>query len=230
MKGVKENGEINEELKVESSENGKAEGESQQDLQKVEIIEGKQGLVEETTVQKEYHSINVNIINKGMGKKCNKITYNMSLNKQESSSQMKQQIPAKLIQENYYHTKISKRRQLKTELSQQIKIPDVDTETKNKEVENQNKKLESKDNITYTTENTEENNRKDSKGKNGIHNRVENVGEIIEDKVPVEMINIQTKTKQQDNNVVANKISNNQQQKETTGNRQRKEKMEEPTV
>ena len=40
MKGVEENGEINEELKVESSEKGKTESESQQDLQKVEIIEG----------------------------------------------------------------------------------------------------------------------------------------------------------------------------------------------
>ena len=40
MKGVEKNGEINEELKVESSEKGKTESESQQDLQKVEIIEG----------------------------------------------------------------------------------------------------------------------------------------------------------------------------------------------
>ena len=84
MKGVEENGEINEELKVESSEKGKTESESQQDLQKVEIIEGKQQQVEETTVQKENHSIRKNIINKGMESKmiCNKIRYNMSLNEQ----------------------------------------------------------------------------------------------------------------------------------------------------
>ena len=40
-KGVEENGEINQELKVESYEKGKTESKSQQDLQKVEIIEGK---------------------------------------------------------------------------------------------------------------------------------------------------------------------------------------------
>ena len=56
---------------------------------------------------------------------------------------MKQQIFDELIPENDYHAKIRKQRQLKTEQSQQIKLPDVDTETKNKEVENQNKKLES---------------------------------------------------------------------------------------
>ena len=69
MKEVEENGEINVELKVESSEKGKTENESQQDLQKVEIIEGKQRQLEETTVQKLYHSISENIINKGMESK-----------------------------------------------------------------------------------------------------------------------------------------------------------------
>ena len=58
MKGVEEIGEINEELKVESSQKGKTESENEQDLQIVEIIEGKQQHVEETTIQKEYHSIN----------------------------------------------------------------------------------------------------------------------------------------------------------------------------
>ena len=42
----------------------------------------------------------------------------------------------------------------------------------------------------------------------------QNIGEIIEDKVPVEMANIQTKTKQQDNDIVGNKTSNYQQEKE----------------
>ena len=42
MKGVEGNGEINKELKVESSEKGETESESQHDPQKVEIIEGKQ--------------------------------------------------------------------------------------------------------------------------------------------------------------------------------------------
>ena len=84
-------------------------------------------------------------------------------------------------------------------------------QTQSKKVEDQNKKFESKNNITNTTENTEQNNRKYSAGKNGINNRVQNIGEIIEDKVPVEMANIQTKNKQQDNDIMANKISNYQQ-------------------
>ena len=42
------------------------------------------------------------------------------------------------------------------------------------------------------------------------------------------MANIQSKTKQQDNDIVANKTSNYQQQREATGNAQRKEKVEEP--
>ena len=67
-----------------------------------------------------------------------------------------------------------------------------------------------------------------STGKNGINNREQNIGEIIEDKVPVEMANIQTKNKQQDNYIMVNKISNYQQQKEATGNGQRKEKVEGP--
>ena len=46
---------------------------------------------------------------------------------------------------------------MKTEQSQQIRTPHVDTETKSKEVENQTKKLGSKVNATYTTENTEQN-------------------------------------------------------------------------
>ena len=124
------------------------------------------------------------------------------------------QIYDELIQENDYHTIIKNQRQLKTEQSQQIKIADVDTETKSKKNEDQNKKFESKGNITYTTENTEQKNRKYSTGKNGINNSVQNIGEIIEDKVPVEMANIQTKTKQQDNDIVGNKTSNYQQEKE----------------
>ena len=42
------------------------------------------------------------------------------------------------------------------------------------------------------------------------------------------MKNVQTKIKQQDNNLVAKKTSNYQQQKEETGNEQRKKKGEEP--
>ena len=104
---------------------------------------------------------------------CNKITHSMSLNKQENTSQVKQQISDELIQENNYHTNIRKQRHLKIEQSQQIKTPDVETETKSKEVENQTKKLQIKENIIYTTQNIEQNNRKDSTGKTGINNRVQ---------------------------------------------------------
>ena len=122
--------------------------------------------MEKTITQKEYHSISENIIKKGVESKitCNKIAYNMSLKEQESSSQVKQ-IYDKLIQENDYYTKIKNQRQLKTEQSQQIKIPNVDTETKSKKVEDRNQKFESNDNITYTTENIEQNNRKYSTAK-----------------------------------------------------------------
>ena len=147
MKGVVENEEIIQELEVKSCEKGKTESE-------VEIIEVKQ-LVEKTTTQKEYHSISENIIKKGLETKSKE---------QESSSQVKQ-IYDELIQENDYHTKIKNQRQLKTEQSQQIKIPNVDTETKSKKVEDRNQKFESNDNITYTTENIEQNNRKYSTAK-----------------------------------------------------------------
>ena len=42
---------------------------------------------------------------------------------------------------------------------------------------------------------------------------MQNVAEIIEDKVQLEMANIQTKTKQEDNDIAANKTLNYQQQK-----------------
>ena len=58
----------------------------------------------------------------------------MSSRDQENSSQLKQ-IYDELIQGNDYHTKIRNQKQLKTEQSQQIKIPDVDTKTKSKKVE-----------------------------------------------------------------------------------------------
>ena len=203
MKGVVENGEIIQELEVKSCEKGKTES-------KVEAIEVKKQLVGKTTRQKEYHNISEKKKKKGVESKitCNKIAYNLSSKEQESSSQVKQ-IYDELIQENDCHTKIRNQRQLKTEQSQQRKIPDVDTVTKSKKIEDQNKKFKSKDSIKYSTE------------KNGINNRVQNIGETIEDKVPVEMASIQTKIKQEDNDVVAKKTSNYQQQKEATRNGQR---------
>lgn len=53
-----------------------------------------------------------------------------------------------------------------------MKTPDEETETKTKEAENLTKNFESKNNTTYTKENSEWNNRKDSTGKNGLRNWV----------------------------------------------------------
>ena len=77
--------------------------------------------------------------------------------------------------------------------------------------ENIEKEVESKitgNKIAYSMTSKEQENGK----------RVQNIGETIEDKVPVEMADIQAKTKQQDNDKVAKKTSNYQQQKEATGN------------
>ena len=66
-----------------------------------------------------------------------------------------------LIQDKNYHTNLTKQRYQQTEQSQPMQIPETDTEPKQKEVENQTKKLEREENITYITENIK-NNRKDS--------------------------------------------------------------------
>ena len=66
-----------------------------------------------------------------------------------------------LIQDKNYHTNLTKQRYQQTEQSQPMQIPETDTEPKQKEVENQTKKLEREENITYITENLK-NNRKDS--------------------------------------------------------------------
>ena len=70
--------------------------------------------------------------------------------KQESTSQEKQ-ISNELIQDNNYHTNLTKQRHEQTEQSQPIKILETGTEQKNKEVENQTKKLEWEENNPYTT-------------------------------------------------------------------------------
>ena len=69
MKRVEENGKINQKSEFKDFEKGKTERE-------VEITEVKQQLVEETTTQKEYHSISESIIKKGVESKItsNKIT------------------------------------------------------------------------------------------------------------------------------------------------------------
>ena len=66
MKEAEENGEKNVELVTDSSDKIRTESESQQYLQKGEIIEGKQQRVEDTTIRKEYHNIDENLISKGI--------------------------------------------------------------------------------------------------------------------------------------------------------------------
>ena len=100
-------------------------------------------------------------------------------------------------------------------------------EPEDKEVKNQTNKLEREENITYIAENTKRSNQKDSTedGKKTI--RVKNFEERIEDKMAVEMGNIQTKAKPQENDEVVNEVSNNHK-KTSFGIGQRKEKAEEP--
>ena len=76
--------EINVELAVDSSEKKKTKCESQQDLEKIGKIKGKQQHAEETAVRKEFDSISKILINKGMKSKkmvCNKNTNNIILKK-----------------------------------------------------------------------------------------------------------------------------------------------------
>ena len=76
MKRVEENGQMNKKLIADSVEKEKTKREIQQDLQKVEIIERKQKLVEKTAVRKKYHNLNENLMNKIIERKMtrNKIT------------------------------------------------------------------------------------------------------------------------------------------------------------
>ena len=76
MKRVEENGQMNKKLIADSVEKEKTKREVQQDLQKVEIIERKQKLVEKTAVRKKYHNFNENLMNKIIERKMtrNKIT------------------------------------------------------------------------------------------------------------------------------------------------------------
>ena len=130
------------------------------------MIKGKQQHADETIIRKDFDNINEIVMNKGMKSTemtSNKKTNNISLIKQDSTSQVKQQISYELIHDNNYHTNLRKERYVQIEQSQQIKIP----EPKDKEVENQTKKSESEENITYTTENTKINNLEDSTGKDG---------------------------------------------------------------
>ena len=72
--------------------------------------------------------------------------------KVKSISQVKQ-ISNELIQDSNYHTNLTKLRHGQTEQSHPIKVPETGTESKDRQVENQTKKLEREKIITCTTEN-----------------------------------------------------------------------------
>ena len=108
-----------------------------------------------------------------------------------------------------------------TEQSQPVKIPEIGTESTDKEVENQTKKLEMEENITYTTENIRS--KKNSTGKYGRNTRVQHFEERIEEVVAEEIRNIQTRAKQKEHDDVTKEVSNSQLQKKTLlGDGQRK--------
>ena len=108
-----------------------------------------------------------------------------------------------------------------TEQSQPVKIPEIGTESTDKEVENQTKKLEMEENITYTTENIIS--KKNSTGKYGRNTRVQHFEERIEEVVAEEIRNIQTRAKQKEHDDVTKEASNSQLQKKTLlGDGQRK--------
>ena len=199
--------------------------ENQQDLEKRERNEGQYD--EETTLQKEQDNISEIFINKEL--KSEEIISNDKLNVKVNSISQVKKISNELIQDNNYHTNLTKLEHGQTEQSQPIKlkVSETNTESKDKEGENQTKKLEREEIITYTTENIK-NNRKDSTEKYG-RNRVQYFEERIEELVAERKRSIQTRAKQKEQNGVTKEVSNSQLQKETLiRGEQRKKKAEEP--
>ena len=86
--------------------------------------------------------------------KSKEITGNGKLSvKVNSLSQVKQISNELIIQDNNYHTNLTKLGHEQREQSHPIKASETGTESKDKEVENQTKKLQREKIITYTTEN-----------------------------------------------------------------------------
>ena len=140
----------NVELVVDSPGKRKTNSENLKDIEKRERNEGQYD--EETTVQKEQDNISEILVNKGM--KSKEITGNGKLSvKVNSLSQVKQISNELIIQDNNYHTNLTKLGHEQREQSHPIKAPETGTESKDKEVENQTKKLQREKIITYTTEN-----------------------------------------------------------------------------
>ena len=104
MKKIAENGETNVELVVDSPEERKANSENQKGLEKRDRNEGQHD--EETTMQKEQDNISEILINKGM--KSKEMTPNDKLSVKVNSISQFKQISNDLIQDNNYHTNLTK--------------------------------------------------------------------------------------------------------------------------
>ena len=76
-----------------------------------------------------------------MKKKKKKMKANDKLILKVNSISQVKQILNELIQNNNYHTNLTKLGHEQTKQSQSMKLPETDTELKDKEVENQTKKL-----------------------------------------------------------------------------------------
>ena len=153
---------------------------------------------------------------------------NDKLNVNVNSISQVKQISNELIQDNNYYTNLTKLGHEQTEQSQSIKlkVSETDAESKDNEVENQIKKLERDEIITYTTGNIKNN--KDSTEKYE-RNRVQHFEQSIEEVVAEEIRSIQTRAMRKEHNDGTKEVSNRQLQKETLiGDGQTKKKAEEP--
>ena len=196
--------------KKELVKNSETNVEIQQDLEKRERNEGQYD--EETTVQKEQDNISEILINKEI--KSEEMISNDKLNVKVNSISQVKQISNELIQDNNYYTNLTKLGHEQTEQSQSIKlnVSETDTESKDKEVENQTTKLEREEIITYTAENTKNNRDLTEKYE---RKRVQHFEERIEEVVAEEIRVIRTRAKQKEHHDVTKKVSNRQLQKET---------------
>ena len=164
------------------------------------------------TVQQEQQN-NISEILINMGIQSKEMIDNDKLNVKVNSILQVKQISNELIQDNNYHTNLTKLGYEQTEHSQPIKISETGTESTDKEVENQTNKLEKEENVTYTTEYMKNN--KNSTEKYGRNIRVQHLEEGIKEVVPEEIRSIRTKAKQIEHDDMTKEVSNSQPKKET---------------
>ena len=180
------------------------------DLEKWERNEGQPD--SDITVQQEQQD-NISEILINMGIQSKEMIDNDKLNVKVNSILQVKQISNELIQDNNYHTNLTKLGYEQTEHSQPIKISETGTESTDKEVENQTNKLEKEENVTYTTEYMKNN--KNSTEKYGRNIRVQHLEEGIKEVVLEEIRSIRTKAKQIEHDDMTKEVSNSQPKKET---------------